>query len=148
MLHHTGHDVRRTAAACGEAPARVRRTCYASLGRDISAIAGPRLPEAVRLCGFSGPEFEPACHEGVVASLINMNAEASEGLPYCLAVESAAGKSACYETVGRFAFVGEGETRRAQLCSAVEADYVEACLGSRAPTAGAAGAGGTPGARR
>ena len=137
MLHHSRHDVSRTAAECGRAPARLRRTCFVSLGRDVSAIAGTRLAQAVRLCGLAAEAFEPACHEGVVQALINMDGNPADGVPYCRAIETAASKENCYDIVGRQALgPPDGEARREQVCRGAEPAYLEACLGRETTTAG------------
>ncbi|HEU0100308.1 MAG TPA: hypothetical protein VFQ67_16235 [Allosphingosinicella sp.] len=130
MLHHTKQDVARTAAECGRAPEKARTACFVSLGRDVSTIARGNNAEAVRLCGLAEAAFRPTCNRGVVGSIVNMNADPSEGIPYCKAVPEAESKRACYASVGLQALVlPEGEARREQACRAAEPDMLEACLG-------------------
>jgi hypothetical protein len=130
MLHHTQQDVARTAAECSRAPQKARTTCFVSLGRDVSTLARGSHSEAVRLCELAEAAFRPVCHGGVVVSVVNMNADPAEGIPYCKAVPEAESKRACYAAVGLQALVlPDGEIRREQACRAAEPDLVEACLG-------------------
>jgi hypothetical protein len=135
MLNQTGGDFARAARECGRAPESARGTCFLSLGRDVSTAAAGRPEEAIRLCAIAEPGFRPACHRGVVESLINMNADPAEGIPYCRAVPEAESKRACYVAVGLQALVlPDGEARRDRACRAAEADQVEFCLGRPAAT--------------
>ena len=130
MLHHNGRDVGRTAAECGRAPETARATCFLSLGRDVSTIALNDRAEAVRLCGLAEEAFRPDCHRGVVESIVNMNADPAEGIPYCRAVPERQSKRACYAAVGLQALVlPEGAAKREQACRLAEAELVGACLG-------------------
>lgn len=130
MLHHGGRDVGRTAAECGRAPQKARATCFVSLGRDVSTIAVDDIPEAVRLCGLAEKGFRPDCHRGVVKSIVNMNADPAEGIPYCRAVAGQESKRACYAALGGQALVlPEGQARREQACRLAETDMVDPCLG-------------------
>ena len=134
MLHQNGHDVAGAAVECGRAPEKARSTCFLSLGRDISTIALNDHAEAVRLCGLAEPAFRPACHEGVVKSIVNMNGNPAEGIPYCRAVTEAASKRACYVAVGLQSLgLPEGQARRDQACRLAEVGMIEVCLGRPAP---------------
>lgn len=130
MLHHNGRDVRRTAIECGRAPERARITCFLSLGRDVSTIALNDDAEAVRLCGLAEEALRPVCHRGVVQSIVNMNANPAEGIPYCRAVLEQESKRACYAAVGLQALgLPEGQAKREQACRLAEAELVDFCLG-------------------
>ena len=130
MLHHSGRDVGRAASECARAPEKARAACFLSLGRDVSTIALNDNEEAVRLCGLAEAAFRPLCHRGVVESMVNMNADPAEGIPYCRAVPETQGKRACYIAVGLQALVlPDGETKREQACRLAEAELLDACLG-------------------
>lgn len=130
MLHHTKQDVARTAAECSRAPEKARTTCFVSLGRDVSTLARGDNAKAVRLCELAEAAFRPVCHGGVVVSMVNMNADPAEGIPYCRAVPEAGSKRACYTAVGLQALgLPDGESRRERACRAAEPDLLEACLG-------------------
>ncbi|HEX8062322.1 MAG TPA: hypothetical protein VF535_03820 [Allosphingosinicella sp.] len=134
MLHHNGRDVGGAAAECGRAPEKARYTCFLSLGRDVSTIALNDEAEAVRLCGLAEPAFRPVCHRGVVTSIVNMNADPAEGIPYCRAVPEPESKRACYAAIGLQALgLPEGQVRREQACRLAETDSVDICLGRPAP---------------
>lgn len=130
MLHHSGHDVGRTARECARAPERVRRTCFTSLGRDVSSIAATDYREAVRLCGLAAAEYRAACHIGVVQAVINMDANPEAGMAYCRIVPDGEAKRTCYDVAGRQALLlVDGEARREQACRRAEAEFVHVCLG-------------------
>jgi hypothetical protein len=140
MLHHSGRDVGRTATECGRAPEKARATCFVSLGRDVSTIAANDIPQAVRLCGLAEKAFRPDCHRGVVMSIVNMNANPEEGIPYCRAVAEPESKRACYVAVGGQALVlPEGQARQEQACRLAEAEMVDICLGRPAPPSSGGG---------
>ena len=133
MLYHTRQDIGRTARECGRAPERVRRTCYESLGRDLSTIAGRDVRDAVRLCDLAEARFRADCNVGVVQSVINMNTDPAQGVPYCRAITDAASKRACYAVVGRQASgLANGAERRQQACARAEPAFVDVCLGREA----------------
>jgi hypothetical protein len=134
MLHHSGGDVGRAATECGRAPDKARPACFLSLGRDVSTIAQGDNMKAVGLCGLAGEEFRPVCHRGVVESIVNMNANPAEGIPYCRAVLEPESKRSCYAAVGLQALVlPEAQSKREQACRLAEAELVDICLGRPAP---------------
>jgi hypothetical protein len=133
MLHHAKGDLGKVAAECGRAPEKARATCFLSLGRDVSTLAAGKDSEAIRLCGLAEARYRPACHRGVVESIVNMNADPSEGIAYCTAVPEAPGKRACYSAIGLQALVlPDGEAKRAKACARAEAAMRDVCL-NRAP---------------
>jgi hypothetical protein len=139
MLGQAGRDFARVARECGRAPEKARPTCFLSFGRDVHAAAAGSAAKAISLCGLVEQAVRPLCHRGFVETLVNMNADPAEGIPYCRAVEEAEGKRACYVAVGLQAMVHpDGQTRRERACSAAEADLVDACLGRPAAAAAAA----------
>ena len=139
MLYHTGQDVGRTARECGRAPERVRRTCYVSLGRDLSTIAGRDVRGAVRLCDYAEAPFRADCNVGVVQSVINMNTDPADGVPYCRAVTDESSKRACYAVVGQQASgLANGAQRREQACARAEPAFVDICLGRQGREIGSA----------
>jgi hypothetical protein len=137
MLNLAGRDFARVARECGRAPERARPTCFLSFGRDVHTAAAGSAEKAIELCGLAEPAVRPLCHEGVVQTLVNVNADPEEGIPYCRAVEEAASKRACYVAIGLQAMVhSDGGARRERACRAAEAGQVDACLGrSAAPAA-------------
>ena len=133
MLYFTRQDIGRTAAECRRAPESVRRTCFVSLGRDVSTI-GRNPVEMARLCDAAGAEFQPVCNEGVAESIVNMNADPAAGIAYCRAVPAWQSKTACYSIVGRQATgLVNGEVRREQACREAEPAFRAACMGDARP---------------
>ena len=147
MLWFTRQDVGRAAQECARAPDRFRRTCFISLGRDVSSMGG--LREAARLCGLAAPEYEPICNEGVAQSVINMNADMAEGVAYCRLLASAQSKRACYSITGRQALLlPDGGARRERACLQAEEGYADICLGRTASSGWGATNAATVSARR
>jgi hypothetical protein len=145
MLHHSKRDVGRAATECGRAPQKARATCFVSLGRDVSTIAANDFAQAVRLCGLAEKAFRPDCHRGVVQSIVNMNANPAEGIPYCRTVTEPESKRACYVAVsGQALVLPDGGARREQACRLAETDLVDLCLGRPASPPPAGGAKAAP----
>ncbi|HYD38209.1 MAG TPA: hypothetical protein VEA60_11380, partial [Allosphingosinicella sp.] len=138
MLGQSGRDFDRVARECGRAPEKARSTCFLSFGRDVHAEAAGSAEKAIRLCGLVEQPVRPLCHRGVVQTLVNVNADPAEGIPYCRAVEEAESKRACYVAVGLQAMVHpDGPARRERACAAAEAGQADACLGRSFAPAGA-----------
>ena len=128
ILHHTGQSIERTARACDQAPEKMRRRCYASLGRDISGMALQDHQESVRMCSRAGAAAEPWCHVGVVQNLVNFAARAEDGLAYCRVVPGEESKRECYRTVGEgMGMLRYEAARREEVCRGAEAGYAEVC---------------------
>jgi hypothetical protein len=134
MLFYTRQDVGRTSAECLKAPERVRRTCFISLGRDVSTI-GRDFTAMIRLCARVATEFQPVCNEGVAESVVNMNADPAAGIAYCRAIPAWRIKAACYDVVGRQASaMVDGAARRADACRRGEPGFIDVCLGEPPPS--------------
>ena len=132
MLFQSEHNVARAALECGRAPAKYRKTCFVSLGRDVSGIAQGSPAEASRLCSAATDSHSAECDAGVVQSVINMNADPAEGLAYCRALPTAPRKAACYRAVGLQAItLPQAKERLAQVCRLVERPYRPVCLDQR-----------------
>jgi len=133
MLYFTRQDIGQVAAQCRRAPDPVRRTCFISLGRDVSTL-GHSHAEMARLCDAAGAEFQPVCNEGVAESIVNMNADPAGGVAYCRTVSASQSKTACYSIVGRQASgLVDGEVRREQACRSAEPQFRAACMGDSTP---------------
>jgi hypothetical protein len=126
----TGGNVGAVARACGRAPAAHVRACYASLGRDVSALARMRPTRAQALCRGAGPAAEPTCLAGVASAFVNLAGRPADGIAFCRAVTGVDNKVACYRQVGD-ASVGlvPDPADREAVCATSEAEYVRACRG-------------------
>ncbi|HEX5726450.1 MAG TPA: hypothetical protein VFX98_13335 [Longimicrobiaceae bacterium] len=142
ILHMFGNDVAFTARACDKAPPRMVRVCYMSLGRDITALAQLDHGRALELCARGGPRGEAWCLEGVAENLVNVAADAREGLRFCARVARAGAKPPCYLSVGdMLGDIEPDSARREEVCAGAEAAFVETCRrGARLPAPPAAGA--------
>ena len=129
MLHNNGGDMTAAAKACDTAPAPVRATCFASLGRDISSYSAQKHPEAIRMCSLGTERYQPWCYLGVVKNIIDINARPGEGIAFCKSVPGDANKQVCYAAVGeQINILTTDVEQRKKLCSEGEIAYLSACL--------------------
>lgn len=137
MLHNNKGDLAGAAKACETAPAAMRTTCFASLGRDISSYSQQNHAEVIRMCSLAAAKYQPWCYFGVVKNFIDLEARPQDGLSLCRSVPAADGKAMCYQAVGEQILVLAGDPgQRRASCSLGEAEYLEACLyGARLGTA-------------
>jgi hypothetical protein len=93
----------------------------------------------VRLCDYAEAPFRADCNVGVVQSVINMNTDPADGVPYCRAVTDESSKRACYAVVGQQASgLANGAQRREQACARAEPAFVDICLGRQGREIGSA----------
>ena len=138
ILHFNGYDFAAGARVCDGAPASMRRTCYQSLGRDVSSYTVQDHGEAIRLCSLGTPGYQPWCYVGVVKNFVDLTARAEDGFAFCRAVPGETNKLKCHEAVGEeIGILESGAAERAALCEGSEPGYVDACrYGARlTPTA-------------
>ncbi|MBW3629347.1 MAG: hypothetical protein KY464_08630 [Gemmatimonadetes bacterium] len=128
ILFFNGGDVPATARACDGAPEDFRTACYQSLGRDISAYTLQDHAKAAQLCENGDPAYQPWCHVGYTKNLVDLNADATDGIAYCRILTSADAKVACYRAVGEETWVltNDREKHRA-WCDTAEAEYRATC---------------------
>ena len=128
ILWFNGGDVPATAKACDGAPEEVRTACYQSLGRDISSYTLQNHARAAQLCSNGDPAYQPWCHVGYTKNLIDLDANAADGIAYCRSLTDVAAKTACYRAVGEETWVltDDREKRRA-WCATAEEPYREEC---------------------
>jgi len=136
MLQQNGTDVGAAAANCSDAPERWRRTCFQSLGRDISSITLQDFDDSLHECRKVPDEFREWCYVGLVKNFVDLTATTDRGFAFCRLVEDTA-KPRCYEALGEeihVLFATAAERRTA--CEAAEDDTSEqSCLrGARVPT--------------
>ena len=129
ILHNNGGDMAAAAKACDAAPARMRATCFASLGRDISSYSAQKHGEAIRMCSLGTAQYQPWCYLGVVKNIIDINARPSEGIAFCKSVPGDSNKQLCYAAVGeQINILVTDVEQRKKLCSEGEIAYLSACL--------------------
>ena len=136
MLYNNGGNMADAARACGEAPRKMRATCYASLGRDISSYSRQNHAEAIRMCTVGKELYQPWCFLGVVKNLIDINARPSDGIAFCKSLSGEANKQMCYAAVGEQILVLQSDLeKRRQACSESELAFRSACFyGARVNT--------------
>jgi hypothetical protein len=128
ILLQNGWDVAGAARECERAPGPHRRTCFISLGRDLSGAAMQDAAESIRRCGRLDPSVQPWCHNGAVSTTVQVTARAEDGFAYCRMVRGADGKRECYDALGKQVLILEPEpARREAACAGAEEGYVEAC---------------------
>jgi hypothetical protein len=127
LLRNNG-DIAGTATFCESAPARMRNTCFQSLGRDVSARTLQDHAQSVRMCALVREPYQPWCHTGVVKNFVDLTADAADGFAYCRSIPDAASKARCYQAVGEQVWVLEDAAAgKEQWCGRAESGYVAAC---------------------
>jgi len=99
MLSQNGGDVADAAETCGEAPENWRRTCFQSLGRDVSSRTLQEPKASLRECGKAPEEYREWCYVGLVKNFIDLTASTDAGFSFCTRVEEWA-KPRCHEAIG------------------------------------------------
>lgn len=136
MLWQTGNDIGKAAELCMDAPEDWRKTCYQSLGRDISAHTLQDPADSLRECRKSPEEYREWCYVGLVKNFVDLTATTDAGFAFCAMIEDE-GKPRCYEAMGEEIFVlNRSEADRRTACSASGSPELErSCLyGARVPT--------------
>ena len=129
MLHNNKGDIGAAAKSCETAPETMRRTCFSSLGRDISSYSQQKHDEAIRLCSLAPGRYQPWCFYGLVKNFIDLEARAEDGLSLCRNLPAAESKAICYQAVGEQVLVLYPDTeKRRSACGAAETAYLDACL--------------------
>ena len=129
ILFFNQGDVPATARACDTAPEDFRSACYQSLGRDISSYTLQNHARAAELCANGDPAYQPWCHVGYTKNLVDLDADAAQGITYCRALTDIAAKNACYRAVGEETLVlSQDPVQRRAWCELGEAEYRGICL--------------------
>ncbi|MBB4634577.1 hypothetical protein [Longimicrobium terrae] len=128
MLYFNNGDITQTASNCAQAPEAFRPACFASLGRDITALTEQNHARSLELCGRAEGRGQLWCVQGVAQNLVNVSADPDEGLRFCRIVTDGAIKSDCYRIVGESIQALEGTPeRRAARCETAEPGMAAAC---------------------
>jgi hypothetical protein len=90
----------KASAACDTAPEPMRPTCYASLGRDISARARRDPDRSRKYCHQTGESNRPWCYFGAAKALVDWEAKPTAGLALCERLGWKRGTALCYRAVG------------------------------------------------
>lgn len=78
-------DVARAFAVCDGVEAPYVKTCYQSMGRDISGIADGIPAKVVALCGLGSPDNQGECFAGAAGDAVYRNGQPSDADPLCAA---------------------------------------------------------------
>jgi hypothetical protein len=127
-----GGDVQATARACETAREAMVPICFGSLGRDLMALAAQDHRRSLRMCGqvaeMAGGRGGLWCMIGLVQNLVNLAADADEGMRFCREVTVDAHKQACYRAVGEIVYsLVSGDEERGRTCEGAEPGFVAAC---------------------
>lgn len=124
MLLHNGRDYAAAARSCDGAPAAYVRTCFQSLGRDISGDTLRDDDRTAAHCSALPSVNRDDCYVGAVNNLFDA---VDRGIPFCRLVPESP-KKACYEAVGQqLGFLLSDAASRDRVCAQAEAAYVGAC---------------------
>jgi hypothetical protein len=132
VLHFTRGNVRSTARVCDTAPQAFKTRCFMSLGRDVVALAGQRHQRTIDVCrragDMAGGQGWIWCARGAAETLVNLSADAQDGIRFCRALPGADAKADCYGAVGGFTrALHTDPAARARQCATAEPEFVAAC---------------------
>ena len=136
MLWFNGNDVGEAAEDCAEAPESWRKTCFQSLGRDVSAKTLQDPDDALSECGKAPEEYRDWCYVGLVKNMVDLTATFEEGFAFCRRVDERY-KPRCHEAMGEeIGILRATEAQKREECSASESFQLEQrCLyGARVRT--------------
>ena len=136
MLWFNGNDIGEAADACAEAPENWRRTCFQSLGRDVSARTLQDPDESLEECGKTPEEYRGWCYTGLVKNFVDLTATFEDGFAFCRLIEEEY-KPRCYEAMGEeIGILRATQADKREECSVSESFELEQrCLyGARVRT--------------
>ncbi|MDQ3677632.1 MAG: cytochrome c [Actinomycetota bacterium] len=127
LLRVHGYDQRKAAAGCRRSERKWVGTCFESLGRDVSGIAGKSARKALASCRLARRN-ESDCLYGVAREIVNADANATRGGRFCAQAPPAA-RTRCFTGVGSvLASLVTDPTRLRATCREVSARHTAACL--------------------
>ncbi|MDH3206127.1 MAG: hypothetical protein OEO79_05910 [Gemmatimonadota bacterium] len=137
ILWENGEDVAGASETCGQAPEAWRRTCFQSLGRDLSARTAQRPEPSLAECQKTPEEYRAWCYVGLVKNFVDLTATTESAFSFCGLVEDFA-RSQCYEAVGEQIWTLYGTpTERSAACAVIEpSELRRACLAGARVQAG------------
>jgi hypothetical protein len=129
MLWLNGGDIGAAARNCDDAPEDWRRTCFQSLGRDISSYTLQDVDDSIRECRKANPDYRVWCYIGLVKNFVDLTADTRTGFEFCREVEEDS-KPRCYEALGEeIGVLRNDPAEQRELCTAAESPLLEqSCL--------------------
>jgi hypothetical protein len=127
ILFRNHGDFRDASAQCQKAPEQYQRTCFISLGRDANSWAREDPRRAIAYCSVAPGPGQAFCIVGVVKNIVDVTADARDGLNFCRNVPDAT-KSACNLAVGQeIGLLRPTSAGREQACREADSGYVAEC---------------------
>jgi plastocyanin len=129
MLQIFGQDFKKIANACAKAPAAYQRSCYGSMGRDVSGSFAKDNARQIHECNYATEsDNRLACLSGAVQNSFWDPTGQTVAIDFCMRLTQDSEKQGCYTTI--FDRATQLLTTRAQLdifCAAVEDAFMETC---------------------
>ena len=130
ILTFLNYDFAQAFTYCARAHEKHQRTCYQSLGRDISGFSLRDARRVKELCRLGQGDQTRQCFIGAVKDFILTDASPEPGLALCRNLDVSF-KHDCYATVGEMVVsLFDDKNRRAQACRQGEDQFVATCLAS------------------
>lgn len=134
MLWLNHGDIGGAAKSCDKAPADMRASCYASLGRDVTAYASRDPQKSADLCAKGTPIYRASCFDGAARSLVNWTGTTDGAFALCRIVASdsrnrPADGTACFTALGSaISSLTTAAPQREEQCQRAQApEAVAAC---------------------
>lgn len=125
MLWFNGNDVGEAAASCAGAPENWRKTCFQSLGRDVSSRTLQDPDKSLHECGKAPEAYREWCYVGLVKNFVDLTATFDDGFAFCRRLEEPY-KPRCYEAMGEeIGILRATEDEKRKECSVSESFELE-----------------------
>jgi hypothetical protein len=126
ILKTNDFDWKNTASRCNAAPARWRRDCFRSYGRDTVNYVGGKTTSIVRLCRLAGAE-QGQCLYGAARTIADRDGRATNSARFCQAIHTRAA-SACFAGMGVVVGLLEPTIKaRAHACARLAGSFAGSC---------------------
>ncbi len=129
MMQMYGVDFKKIADACSQAPRQHQRSCFESMGRDVSSAYRPTPARSIAECRYAPLEFQISCLNGAVQDALWDISGTDTAITFCTLLSSKNEKSACYGTIiPRMREVAGNQKEKDVFCSKVEKEFETQCI--------------------
>jgi hypothetical protein len=137
IIEQVGADFGKIAAACDQAPASMRPSCYQGIGTYVSGFTVKNAGKSIELCAMGNPAHAAWCYVGVVKNFIDVTANPDDGFEFCARLTERHLGVACYNAVGeQVAVLNRDADAKEKHCAKAPQAYLEACrYGAALPAA-------------
>ena len=128
MMQMYGVDFKKIAGVCAETPAAYRRSCFESMGRDISSAYRLTPARSINECNHAPQEYRIPCLNGAVQDALWDISGMDTAIIFCKLLTDPNEKIACYGTIiPRMREVARNQDDKNSFCGKVEKEFEAEC---------------------